>query len=90
RPLDESVPHQLFSTGMVITPFVRGLLGLRADVAKQTLRFAPQLPAAWDSLKVKNYRIGSSRVTITERRSSISNLRFEIEKNDDAELKLQL
>ena len=90
RPLDESVPHQLFSTGMVITPFVRGLLGLRADAAKQTLRFAPQLPAAWDSLKVKNYRIGSSRVTITARRSSVSNLRFEIEKNDDAELKLQL
>lgn len=90
RPLGESVPHQLFSTGMVVTPFVRGLLGLRADAAKQTLRIAPQLPAAWDSLKVKNYRIGSSRVTITARRSSISNFRFEIEKNDDAELKLQL
>lgn len=90
RPLDESVPHQLFSTGMVVTPFVRGLLGLRADAAKQTLKFAPQLPAAWDSLKIKNYRIGSSRLTITARRSSISNLRFEIEKNDDAELKLQL
>lgn len=90
RPLDESVPHQLFSTGMVITPFVRGLLGLRADAAKQTLRFAPQLPAAWDLLKVKNYRIGPSRVTITARRSSISTFRFEIEKNDDAELKLQL
>ncbi|MDX2044490.1 MAG: hypothetical protein SF097_24990 [Acidobacteriota bacterium] len=90
RPLDESVPHQLFSTGMVVTPFVRGLLGLRADAAKQTLRFAPQLPVAWESLKVKNYRIGSSRLTITARRSSISNLRFEIEKNDDAELKLQM
>lgn len=90
RPLDESVPHQLFSTGMVVTPFVRGLLGLRADAAKQSLRIAPQLPAAWDSLKVKNYRIGSSRVTITARRPSISNFRFEVEKNDDAELKLQL
>ncbi len=90
RPLDESVPHQLFSTGMVITPFVRGLLGLRADATKQTLRIAPQLPAAWETLKVKNYRIGSSRVTITARRSSISNFRFEIEKNDDAELKLQM
>lgn len=90
RPLGESVPHQLFSTGMVITPFVRGLLGLRADATKQTLRIAPQLPVAWETLKIKNYRIGSNRVTITARRSSISNLRFEIEKNDDAELKLQM
>lgn len=88
RPLDESVPHQLFSTGMVITPFVRGLFGLRPEAAKQTLRFAPQLPAAWDSLKIKNYRIGSSRITIYARRMQFSNFRFEIEKADDAELKL--
>ncbi|MFN0111347.1 MAG: amylo-alpha-1,6-glucosidase [Blastocatellia bacterium] len=90
RPLDESVPHQLFSTGMVVTPFVRGLIGLRADAAKQTLRIAPQLPAAWDSLKVKNYRIGSSRVTLSAQRTQISNFRFEIEKADDTELKLMM
>ncbi len=90
RPLDESVPHQLFSTGMVITPFIRGLLGLRADASKQTLRIAPQLPAAWDSLKVKNYRIGSSRVTISTQRTQSSSVRFEIEKPDDTELKLQM
>lgn len=90
RPLDESVPHQLFSTGMVITPAVRGLLGLRPDAAKQTLRFAPQLPAAWDSLRVHNYRIGSSKLMINFRRTQISNWRFEIEKADDQELKLML
>lgn len=88
RPLDESVPHQLFSTGMVITPFVRGLLGLRADATKQSLRIAPQLPAAWDSLKIKNYRIGTSRVTFTARRTQPTILRYEIEKADDSELKL--
>lgn len=88
RPLDESVPHQLFSTGMVITPFVRGLLGLRAEASKQTLRIAPQLPAVWDSLKVKNYHVGSSRVTFTARKTQPSSLRYEIEKADDAELKL--
>lgn len=90
RPLDESVPHQLFSTGMVITPAVRGLLGLRPDAAKQTLRFAPQLPAAWDSLRVHNYRIGSSKLTINFRRTQISNWRLEFEKSDDQELKLML
>lgn len=90
RPLDESVPHQLFSTGMVITPFVRGLLGLRADAANRTLRIAPQLPASWDLLRVKNYRIGSSAVTLTIKHPSLSSLRLEIEKQDDEPLKLLL
>ena len=88
RPLDESVPHQLFSTGMVITPLIRGLLGVRADAANRTLRIAPQLPAAWESLRIKNFRIGSSVVTFNIKRPQISNLRFEIEKQDDGPLKL--
>lgn len=90
RPLDESVPHQLFSTGMVVTPFVRGLLGLRADAANRTLRFAPQLPAVWESLRVKNYRIGSSLVSFSIKRSPSSTFRFEIEKQDDEHLKLMM
>jgi hypothetical protein len=75
---------------MVVTPFVRGLLGLRADAANRTLRIAPQLPAAWDSLKVKNYRIGLNKLTLSIKRPSISNFRFEIEKQDDEPLKLLL
>jgi len=89
RPLDESVPHQLFSSGMVITPLVRGMLGLRADAANRVLRFAPQLPAAWDSLRVRNYRIGASKLSFDIRRPQIFNLRFEIAKEDDEPLKLQ-
>jgi hypothetical protein len=90
RPLDESVPHQLFSSGMVITPFVRGLLGLRPDAQNHVLRFAPQLPPAWDRLRVKNYRLGSSKLTFDIRRPAFSNLRFEIAKEDDEPIKLQL
>jgi hypothetical protein len=89
RPLDESVPHQLFSSGMVITPFIRGMLGLRADAANRALRFAPQLPAAWDSLRVRNYRIGASKLSFDIRRSQLFNLRYEIAKEDDEPLKLQ-
>lgn len=97
RPLDESVPHQLFSSGMVITPFIRGLLGARVDtapnagedVANRVLRLAPQLPAAWDSLRVLNYRFGASKLTFDIKRSPNS-FRLEIAKGDDEMLKLQL
>ncbi|MGE0127060.1 MAG: amylo-alpha-1,6-glucosidase [Blastocatellales bacterium] len=97
RPLDESVPHQLFSSGMVITPFIRGLLGARADtapnaredVASRVLRLAPQLPAAWDSLRVLNYRFGASKLTFDIKRSATT-FRLEIAKGDDEILRLQL
>jgi glycogen debranching enzyme len=89
RPLDESVPHQLFSSGMVITPFIRGLLGMRADAVERRLRFAPQLPAAWDSLRVRNYRIGAHRLSFDVKRSANSNLKFEIAKENDEGLTLQ-
>lgn len=95
RPLDESVPHQLFSTGMVVTPFVRGLLGLRADASNRSLRIAPQLPATWDSFAFKNYRIGTSKLSLSLRRLPVAKpksetYRLEISKTDDEALKLAL
>lgn len=97
RPLDESVPHQLFSSGMAITPFIRGLLGARADAvpsareeaASRVLRLAPQLPASWDSLRVMNYRMGASKLTFDIKRS-VTSFRLEVTKGDDEALKLQL
>ncbi len=88
RPLDESVPHQLFSSGMVVTALIRGLLGLRPDAAGRSLRFAPQIPAAWDSLRLSNYRIGSSRLSFNFKRAGVSTLQFELAKEDDEPLKV--
>ena len=90
RPLDESVPHQLFSSGMVITPFVRGLLGLRADSPNDKLRLAPQLPAAWDRLAVRNYRFGESRMAIEVSRPSLTSMKLKLSKEDDRPVKLTL
>jgi len=87
RPLDESVPHQFFSVGMTITPFVRGLLGLRTN--GKSLWLAPQLPAAWDYLKVRNLRIGSSRLMIEAERFAGS-VRYKVNKDNDEPLPLLL
>jgi hypothetical protein len=43
---------------MVATPLVRGLLGLTVEDAGRTLSFAPQLPADWDRVAVKNVGLG--------------------------------
>ncbi len=53
-PFGRSSHHQIWSEAMVVTPLVRGLLGLSWADAGRTLRFAPQLPAQWDELAINN------------------------------------
>jgi glycogen debranching enzyme len=59
RPIDASVPHQLFSTSGFVSGFMRGLVGLReppAADAAAALVLEPQLPAGWDRLSVRRLR----------------------------------
>ncbi len=51
--------HQVWSCAMVVTPLVRGLLGLEADAIHNRITFAPQLPANWNNVSVKNFRAGN-------------------------------
>jgi len=56
----EGVPHQGFSTTGVVLPFVRGLLGIDANVPKKRLAFEPRFPADWPSVSVSNLTVGSA------------------------------
>jgi len=44
QALDHSTPHQVWSSSMVITPLVRGLLGLAADAPSHRIGFARSFP----------------------------------------------
>ena len=60
-PFGRSSPHQVWSEAMVVTPLVRGLLGL--DVTRTAkdgavLTVAPQLPADWRDLTIRNIVVG--------------------------------
>ncbi len=70
RPLETAVPHQLFSSGGVITPILRGLLGLSGDAGQRTLSFEPHLPPSWDRVAVRHYRIGSDLFDLLVERSA--------------------
>ena len=63
KPLDTAVPQQFFATSMVLTPLLRGLLGIDVDLPARTLTIAPHLPADWDSITVYNVPIGADRLT---------------------------
>ncbi len=68
RPLDTAVPDQYFATSMLVTPLVRGLLGLEADAPRHAVTFAPHLPAEWDSLAVSGFHVGDDRLAVTVHR----------------------
>jgi glycogen debranching enzyme len=68
KPLDTAVPHQFFATSMVITPLVRGLLGLDVDAPAGRVTIAPRIPADWDSLRVDQIAVGEDRLSLVFRR----------------------
>jgi hypothetical protein len=57
QPLSTSSPHQIWSAAMVVSPLLRGLLGLESDATSHQLRFAPHVPAGWKSFEVHNIRV---------------------------------
>ena len=69
-PFGRSSHHQIWSEAMVITPAMRGLLGIEVSGGGKALRFAPQLPANWDQVEVQNVAAGNSRFNLKLTRES--------------------
>ena len=61
-PLDTAMPDQFFSTSMLVSPLLRGLVGFRAEASRCRMSLAPQLPADWDRLTVRRLRVGCGTV----------------------------
>ena len=57
--------HQVWSEAMVVTPMLRGLLGIESSGGGSVLRCAPRLPANWNSLSARNIPAGQARIDFT-------------------------
>ena len=64
QSLSTSSPHQIWSAAMVVSPLMRGLLGLQADAGAATLTFAPHIPADWTSFEIRNQPVGSTKLDL--------------------------
>jgi glycogen debranching enzyme len=69
QPLSTSSPHQIWSAAMVVSPILRGLLGLNGDANAHVLTFAPHVPADWTTFAVKNVHVGSCTLDLRYRRT---------------------
>jgi len=63
-PFGRSSHHQIWSEAMVITPAMRGLLGIEVTAGGKELRFAPQLPANWNQVEARNVAAGNKRLDL--------------------------
>ncbi len=55
-----SSPHQIWSAAMVISPMLRGMFGLQADVEKHEISLAPHVPADWTSFAIHHVRLADT------------------------------
>jgi glycogen debranching enzyme len=69
-PFGRSSHHQVWSEAMVVTPLVRGLLGIEPSDGGRRLRIAPQLPADWDRVAVQRVTAGGARMNVEAVRSA--------------------
>jgi glycogen debranching enzyme len=68
-PQRESVPDQTWSAASFVSSAVRGMLGLQLDAVKRAIRFAPQLPPEWDSVRVRRLSLGGTDIGLGLRTS---------------------
>jgi glycogen debranching enzyme len=64
KPLDTAVPQQFFATSMILTPLLRGMMGLEVDAPAGRLTVAPWVPPGQEELRVDNLQLGADRVNV--------------------------
>jgi len=71
--LGTASPHQIWSSAMVISPIVRGMLGLSGEETGKTLHFAPHFPPAWDHVGLQHVSFcgGQSQILYVRRDDGI-------------------
>ena len=61
--------HQIWSAAMVISPILRGMMGLSNDAPANTLTFAPHLPADWSFTELHNVKVRGGFIDLSYSRS---------------------
>lgn len=63
-PFGRSSHHQIWSEAMVVSPLIRGLLGVEPRQGGRELRIAPQLPADWNGATARGVMAGGTRLDV--------------------------
>ncbi len=70
--LATSSPHQIWSSAMVISPILRGMMGLKNMRTERRLLFAPHVPPGWDHFVISELPACDGTASIAYTRSAVS------------------
>src|SRR5437879_5587596 len=85
QPLSTSSPHQIWSSAMVISPLLRGLLGLETDAVGNKVVFAPHVPADWTTFAIHHVRSGDAVLDFSYRKT-LDEVALDIQSSTPSEL----
>ena len=57
-PVVTSSSHQIWSSAMIVSPLLRGMMGLTVDALNPVVRFEPHVPANWTDFAIGNIPMG--------------------------------
>ncbi len=60
QSLSTASPHQIWSAAMVISPVLRGMLGLQIDATTHTVVMRSHVPADWNYFSLTGVRVGGT------------------------------
>ncbi|HEV3511019.1 MAG TPA: hypothetical protein VGS05_04895 [Candidatus Sulfotelmatobacter sp.] len=79
-----SSPHQIWSAAMVVSPILRGMLGLQTDAEAHQITLAPHVPADWTAFSIRNVRLGGVAVDFRYHKTADS-IALEIKRSGDGD-----
>src|SRR5262249_38834958 len=69
--------HQVWSEAMVVTPIMRGIVEVEVAAGGAALTFAPQVPADWTRVQVRNIAAADQRLDLMlERREGSQTIKI--------------
>jgi glycogen debranching enzyme len=72
EPLSTSSPQQIWSAAMVVSPILKGMLGLDVNAVAHRLRLSPHIPADWKSFEISSVHVGNVALDLKYRRDAES------------------
>jgi glycogen debranching enzyme len=79
QSLSTASPHQIWSSAMVISPMLTGMLGLDTDALAHHLTFSPHTPANWTWFAVHHVKMGPCELGLRYGKS-VDRITLEIER----------
>ena len=86
--LSTSTPHQIWSSAMVISPLLRGLMGLEVNALKASVVLAPHVPAGWNDFTIQGVKVGSTVLDFTYHRTT-EEITLEVRRQGNGNVQLE-